>query len=115
MIKLLFDNIEFLKQSRCMRTLWATSISAVLLLHLQPFARADSDPEAQSTSKAEITEAEAVSLADNYVRERGWGKSTSVLRTVSKWYRVEYGEVDGTPRFVLVSPQSGKVEDPLPR
>ena len=64
------------------------------------------------TVRTEISEEQAIAAADLFVTGRGWGDHTSVLRTGSSWFRVEYGKTDlGVDRFVLVNPQTGEVED----
>jgi hypothetical protein len=56
----------------------------------------------------------ALALLTSDKRDRG--APTRVRRTVSNWYRVEFeSPPQGRERVVLVDPQSGKAEYPLPR
>ena len=64
----------------------------------------------------EISEERAIEAADSFVKDRRWGHYTSVIRTGSRWFRVEYDKgPNGLKRFVLVEPSTGNVEDTLHR
>lgn len=96
-------------------------IVVLLILSSQPAwtipeVKSKIEPSSRLNSESEILQVHAIAAADSFVRERNWGQHTSVLRTGSGWYRVEYGTYEnGVPRFVLVEPKSGKVEDSMRR
>ena len=74
--------------------------------------KVEAETSSGSGVRSEISEKQAIAAADLFVTGRGWGDHTSVLRTGSRWFRVEYGKTDlGVDKFVLVHPQTGEVED----
>jgi hypothetical protein len=61
---------------------------------------------------------DAVESARALLRGHGldWGEPKQILRTVSNWYRIEYGKDSyGSERVILVNPESGQAEFPLRR
>ena len=100
------------------------TLVSIVALYFLSFDYAWADPAEESGREVSqevqldspISEQQAVELADKYVKNRSWGEHSAIMRTVSNWYRIEYGkDSNEVPRFVLVEPIKGNVEDPMPR